>query len=187
MKFIEIANINGFDAKKLDVKDIQGIENMLPSNRSSVIDANVASRGLLITLEGQNLCQEKIAVLDRYLGVLEGKKNKAWADAALVKAKAAGHKTAKDKEWFALADDDFIEISNEISLTKAAKKYLESKSSYFSGWHYSFKSFLNRDFSLEKVAGHNLYGYNNIVGDEDARQNQTTDNSKFFDEEDLWE
>lgn len=178
MMFVDLVNIDGFNIKKLDVGEVLELEKALPSNRNSAIDLNIASRGLMLTLEGQNICQEKISLLDRYLGVLEGKKNQAWAVAALETAKVKGYKTAKDKEWFALSDKSYIAVSNEISLTKAAKKFLESKSSFFSGWHYAFKTFLSRDFSLERLANLKIHEYNNDVG------TQSTQDSSFVDEED---
>ena len=103
MKFVDIVNTDGFKIKNLDIKDVLDIEKSLPSNRSASIDLNIASKGLVLTLEGQNICQEKIALLDRYLGLLDGKKNQAWAYAALEMAKEKGFKTAKDKEWYALS------------------------------------------------------------------------------------
>jgi len=178
MKFVDMVSVDGFSIKKLDVSTIVELEKKLPSNRNYAIDLNIASVGMIITLEGQNICQEKIALLDRYLGILEGKKNQAWAHAALDLAKTKGHKTAKDKEWFALADSSFIAVSNEISLTKAAKKFLESKASFFSGWHYAFKTFISRDFSLEKLANLKIHEYNNDVGA------QSPDETGFVDEED---
>ena len=184
MKFVDLISVDGFSIKKLDIAEILDLEKILPSNRASVIDLNIASRGLVVTLEGQNMCQEKIAILDRYLGLLEGKKNQAWATAALELAKEKGHKTAKDKEWFALADADYIRVCNEISLTKAAKKFLEAKASYFSGWHYSFKTFISRDFSLEKLANMKNGDYNISVGD--SSQQTTNDSTVFVDEEDIW-
>lgn len=183
MKFVDLISVEGFSIKKLDIKEIMSLEKMLPSNRSSAIDLNIASRGLVITLEGQNMCQEKIAILDRYLGLLEGKKNQAWANAALDLAKEKGYKTAKDKEWFALADSTYIKVCNEISLTKAAKKFLEAKASYFSGWHYSFKTFISRDFSLEKLANIKNGDYNIDVDDSSPVKNNEP---QFVDEEEIW-
>lgn len=183
MKFVDLISVDGFSIKKLDISEILSLEKSLPSNHASAIDINIASRGLVITLEGQNICQEKIALLDRYLGLLEGKKNQAWAKAALDDAKNKGHKTAKDKEWYALADDDYIKVCNEISLTKAAKKFLEAKASYFSGWHYSFKTFLSRDFYLEKGANLKNGDYNIDVGDSSPQED---DNPQFVDEEEIW-
>jgi len=180
VKFVDIVNTDGFKIKNLDIKDVLDIEKSLPSNRSASIDLNIASKGLVLTLEGQNICQEKIALLDRYLGLLDGKKNQAWAYAALEMAKEKGFKTAKDKEWYALANKDYIAVCNEVSLTKAAKKYLEAKASYFSGWHYAFKTFLSRDFSLEILANNKNGDYNVSVVDE------TESSPQFVDEEDIW-
>ena len=110
-------------------------------------------------MEAQNLCQEKIVQIDRMIGFLDSKKNKAWSSAALDKSKLAGYKTVKDKEWFAQADDDFIDAANELVLAKACKKWLENKASYFSGWHYALKTFLKRDYGIENSS---TIGYNGV-------------------------
>ena len=159
----EILNIDNFSVSSIDVSPIQELSNMLPKN--GVVDLNVAEKSLIITLEGQNLCQEKVVVLERWIGYLEGLRNKAWSNAALTKAKDNGYKTAKDKEWFAQSDDKYISILNQITLAKASKKWLENKASYFSGWHYAMKTFLRRDYSLENLANFNNPGYtNNMEG-----------------------
>lgn len=149
-------SIEGFSIESIDISAIEDIVNSLPSN--GIVDANIAERGLLFTLEGQNLCQEKIVQIDRWVGRLEAEKNKAWSEAALFKAKEAGFKTVKDKEWHAQADDDYIGACNNLVLAKACKKWLENKTSYFSGWHYALKTFLNRDYSIENASS---VGYNN--------------------------
>jgi len=110
-------------------------------------------------LEAQNLCQEKIVQIDRLIGFLESEKNKAWSDAALSKSKEAGYKTVKDKEWFAQADDTYIDAANKLVLAKACKKWLENKASYFSGWHYALKTFLKRDYGIENSS---TIGYNGV-------------------------
>ena len=159
----EILNIENFSVSSIDVSPIQELSDMLP--KTGVVDLNVAEKSLIITLEGQNLCQEKVVLLDRWIGQLEGLRNKAWSNAALVKAKESGYKTAKDKEWFAQSDDNYINILNKITLAKASKKWLENKASYFSGWHYAMKTFLKRDYSLENLANFNNPGYtNNMEG-----------------------
>ena len=159
----EILSIENFSIGSIDVAPIQELSDMLPKN--GVVDLNVAEKSLIITLEGQNLCQEKVVLVDRWIGNLEGLKNKAWSDAALSKAKDAGYKTAKDKEWFAQSDDKYITILNKITLAKASKKWLENKASYFSGWHYAMKTFLKRDYSIETLANFNNPGYtNNMEG-----------------------
>lgn len=151
----EKMSIKNFTINSIDISPIEGIVDSLP--KSGIVDANIAESGLLQTLEGQNLCQEKIVQVDRWIGKLESLKNKAWSEAALVKAKEAGYKTAKDKEWFAQSDEDYIKCYNQLVLAKAAKKWLESKASYFLAWHYALKTFLKRDYSIENASG---VGYN---------------------------
>ena len=99
--------------------------------RNGVIDLNISERGLIYTLEGQNICQEHIVKIDRLISVLDSKAKKAWSKAALDKAKALGHKTGKDKEWSAQADDDYIKATNDLALAKACRKWFENKISYF--------------------------------------------------------
>jgi len=150
--------IDNFSMESIDISSIENIVNLLPS--SGIVDSNIAEKGLLFTLEGQNLCQEKIVQIDRWIGYLESEKNKAWSQAALFKAKKAGFKTVKDKEWHAQADPDYINACNNLVLAKACKKWLENKTSYFSGWHYALKTFLNRDYSIESASS---VGYNTRI------------------------
>jgi hypothetical protein len=151
----EKVSISNISIENIDVSAIDEVVGHLPKN--GVVDPNIAERGLLYTLEGQNLCQEKVVQVDRWIGQLESSKNKAWSVAALDKSKEAGHKTVKDKEWFAQADDDYIEACNNLVLAKACKKWLENKASYFLAWHYALKTFLKRDYSIESASG---VGYN---------------------------
>jgi hypothetical protein len=155
MKLHNKLSIDNFSIQNIDIKSIEEVAASLPTN--GVVDLNIAEVGLLRTLEGQNLCQERIVQIDRWIGHLESLKNKAWSDAALSKAIKSGLKTAKDKEWFAQADDDYIEACNNLILAKASKKWLENKAGYFLGWHYALKTFLKRDYSIE-VASSAGYG-----------------------------
>mgnify|MGYP001169081187 FL=1 len=148
-------SISGFAIENIDISGIEEVVAHLP--KSGIVDPNIAEKGLLYTLEGQNLCQEKIVQVDRWIGQLESSKNKAWSQAALVKAKEAGYKTVKDKEWFAQSDDDYIDSCNELVMAKACKKWLENKAGYFLAWHYALKTFLRRDYSIESASG---VGYN---------------------------
>ena len=173
IRFGDKININGFSVENMDMSDIERIESDLPKN--GIFDLNIAEKGLIITLEGQNACQDKIIKLDRYLGFLESHKNKAWSNAALIIAKEKGYKTAKDKEWFAQSDDDYISFSNKITLTKAARKWLENKSSYFSGWHYAFKTFLRRDYSIENSTTINYGAYNKVAWREEDVSDSNSD------------
>lgn len=147
-KIKDLLSLDNFSPEEIDISDLDKISAMLPAN--GVMDINIAEQGLILTLEGQNLCQEKIALLDRYIGLMDTKKNKAWSDAALDKAKNAGHKTAKDKEWFAQSDEEYINFCNILTMAKATRKWFENKAGYYLGWHYTFKTFLRRDYPIEK-------------------------------------
>jgi len=160
-KLHEKISINTFSIEDIDISPIESVIELLPTN--GIVDSNIAEKGLLYTLEGQNMCQEKIVQIDRWISFLDSEKNKAWSKAALYTAKEAGFKTVKDKEWHAQADEGYIESCNNLALAKACKKWLENKASYFSGWHYALKTFLRRDYSIENASG---TGYNASVGSE---------------------
>jgi hypothetical protein len=155
--FKDIVNINNFSIENIDISDIEELIGKLP--RNGIIDINISERGLIYTLEGQNICQEHIVKIDRLISVLDSEAKKAWSKAALDKAKALGHKTGKDKEWSAQADDDYITATNELALAKACRKWFENKISYFSGWHYAFKTFIKRDYSIENATSLNISRY----------------------------
>lgn len=159
-KFLDRVNMDGYKIQNVDTSELDRIDAWLPKN--GVFDLNIAEQGLIMTLHAQNFCQEEIVKIDRLIGYNEGRRNKAWSEAALVKAKEAGHKTVKDKEWFSQADDDYIEACNELTLARAAKKWFENKASYYSGWHYAFKTFLRRDYSLERLGNTPTARYNYI-------------------------
>jgi hypothetical protein len=157
-KFRDRVCLNNFSIEDIDVSEIDRISDYLP--RNGVIDINIAESALALTLEGQNLCQEKIAQVDRWIGIKETDKNKAWSYAALTLAKAAGIKTAKEKEWFAQSDADYINAYNDLTLAKACKRWFENKASYFQTWHYALKTFLKRDYSIENISGISTSAYN---------------------------
>lgn len=156
--FKDKIEIEATSIENIDVTEIDKVSNWLPSN--GIVDLNIAEQGLILTLHAQNMCQEKIIQIEKIIGTKETEKSRAWSKAALEKAKLAGYKTVKDKEWFAQADEDYIEACNELILAKACKKWFENKASHFSSWHYAFKTFLRRDYSLEKIANFQTGTYN---------------------------
>ena len=176
-KIKDVLSLENFEIEEIDLSFLNKIVGNLPT--SGVIDLNIAERGLIFTLEGQNFCQDKIALIDRYIGLLESDRNKAWSSAALSKAKDSGHKTSKDKEWFAQSDDDYISACNKLTMAKATKKWFENKASYFSGWHYTFKTFLKRDYSIESSSdvafGRGVDDYRNIEIPDDSDDSDDTD------------
>ena len=58
--------------RSIDISILSDITNQLPS--SGIVDLNIAERCLILTLEAQNFCQEKIVQLDRLIGLLESEK-----------------------------------------------------------------------------------------------------------------
>ena len=173
-KLHEKISINTFSIEDIDISSIESIIDFLPIN--GIMDVNIAEKCLIQTLEGQNLCQERIVQIDRWIGKLDAEKNKAWSTAALYRAKEAGFKTVKDKEWHAQADDDYIEACNQVILAKACKKWLENKASYFSGWHYALKTFLRRDYSIENASS---VGYNSSVDESQPFPSSTKEPDDF--------
>ena len=161
-KFRDKLPPEGFSVEGISLTELEEIEGRLP--RNGIIDINIAESGLVCTLEGQNLCQEIIVQLDTYIGRLESEKNMAWSEAALNKSKTLGHKTIKDKEWYAQSDDAYVGAYNRLTMAKACKKWFENKAGYFSGWHYAFKTFLRRDYSIENATSLNVVRYNDSGG-----------------------
>lgn len=167
-KLNDYTNLDNFNIEKIDTTELDDIIGWFPAN--GMFDLNIAEQGLVKCLHAENLCQNILIKIDKKISLLETEKSKAWAEAALNKSKIAGHKTAKDKEWYALADDDFIKIQNEISIAKAAKKWFEHKADYFRNWQYAFKTFLKRDYSLEKFGNFSDKWYN--IPTEDDRDSE---------------
>lgn len=160
-KFKQHMNIEGFSIENIDTSEMEDIIDWLPKN--GVFDLNIAEEGLIRSLHAEGLCQDVIIKIEKYIGLKESEKATAWAEAALDKAKIAGHKTAKDKEWYAASDQKYINIQNEITIAKAAKRWFESKADNFRNWHYAFKTFLKRDYSLEKLGNTQDLGYNYVA------------------------
>ncbi len=174
-------SLDNFSIENLDLSDIESISDFLPKN--GVIDLNIAEQGLIATLEGQNLCQEKISQVELWISYKEAEKNLAWSEAALNKARHAGHNTVKAVEWFAQADGAYIEACNELTRARACKKWLENKANYFSGWHYTFKTFLRRDYSLETLGSMRVPAYNVFTTN---RKSSSKEESFCGDIDDIW-
>ena len=168
MRFKELINTKNFSIEEIDLTEIIKISNSLP--KSSVIDANIAENFIISTIEAQDLCQEKMVQIERWIGVKKTLLDKAEAESALVRAKEAGIKTAKEKEWFLDSDQLVIDLRDELDKGRVCKLYLENKIKYFSMWHYALKSFIRRDYGIELSSNYPTFGstpeYNNNVGSE---------------------
>jgi hypothetical protein len=155
MRFNEVINIKDFSIEDLDLTEIMKISHDLP--KSKVIDSNVAEKYIISTIEAQDLCQEKIALVERWIGIKKMILDKSEAESALIRAKDAGHKTAKEKEWFVQSDDLVISAMDDLEKAKVCKLWLDNKIKYFSMWHYSLKAFIRRDYGIEGASNYSAF------------------------------
>lgn len=155
MRFKEIINTHDFSIENLDFSEILKISKSLP--KTKVIDSNIAEQFIIATIEAQDLCQEKIVQVERWIGIKKNLLDKAEAEAALIKSKEAGHKTIKEKEWFIQADEDVLSLKDELEKAKVCKIWLENKIKYFSMWHYSLKAFIRRDYNIESSSNYSVF------------------------------
>ena len=178
MRFSEVINTKDFSIENLDITEIQRLAASLP--RSKVIDTNIAELYLVSTIEAQDLCQEKMIQVERWISIKKIAYDKAEAESALVRAKNAGHKTAKEKEWFIQSDDEVSNIKDELEKARVCKLWLENKIKYFSMWHYSLKSFLRRDYGIEASSNYSTFAptpeYNE--GDENGFRSRGSQENK---------
>lgn len=156
MNFGDIINTNGFSIDALDLTEIRKMSEILPKNK--VIDSNIAEKYIISTIEAQDLCQEKIVQVERWIGMKKVILEKTEAESALIRAKDAGHKTAKEKEWFVQCDEAVIALRDELEKAKVAKLWLDNKIKYFSMWHYSLKAFIKRDYNIEGASTYSTFG-----------------------------
>lgn len=158
-----------FSIETLDISEIQKISNVLP--RTKVIDSNIAEKYIICTIEAQDLCQEKMIQVERWIGMKRIALDKEEAESALVRAKDAGHKTAKEKDWFVQSDQAVMDLRDELDKAKVAKIWLDNKIKYFSMWHYSLRAFIKRDYNIEKSSTYSTFGetpeYNSENSDSD--------------------
>lgn len=155
MRFKEMMDTSNFSIENLDLSEIMKLSQSLP--RTKVIDSNIAEMFIIATIEAQDLCQEKITQVERWIGQKKILLDKAEAEATLMKAPIAGHKTAKEKEWFAQCDETVMSIKDELDKARVCKLWLDNKVRYFSMWHYSLKAFIRRDYNIEGASNYSTF------------------------------
>lgn len=174
---MNIANeidFTGFSTKSFNLSKVNEAIEWMPKNNNFSLP--IAEEGVIITLEAMNSIQDLILVTDQWIGYLESEKSKAWRTAALEKASAAGYKAVKQREWFAQADEGFIEASNAVIRAKAMKTWLTSKADYFLAYHRSFRAFLKRDYGIERLSN---VSYGSEVYDHLGAGDKKIQNKKF--------
>lgn len=175
MRFREIMDTSGFSIENLDLTEIMKLSQSLP--RTKVIDSNIAEIFIIATIEAQDLCQEKITQVERWIGQKKILLDKSEAEAALIRAKDAGHKTAKEKEWFVQCDEAVLLIKDDLDKARVCKLWLDNKVRYFSMWHYSLKAFIKRDYNIEGASNYSTFSptpeYNLDGGETDGHSRQS--------------
>lgn len=174
-RFSGIMSTEEFSIENLDISEIQKISNLLP--RTKVIDSNIAEKYIICTIEAQDLCQEKMIQVERWIGMKRIALDKEEAESALIRAKDAGHKTAKEKDWFVQSDQAVMDLRDELDKAKVAKIWLDNKIKYFSMWHYSLRAFIKRDYNIEKSSTYSTFGetpeYNIENGEDDNHRSRS--------------
>ena len=144
----------GFDPMQIDTNEIRALSESIPSNGE--LDINQAEIMATKFLRGADLCGELLAIATCNVSKLETSKKKAYSEAALSKASAAGIKTDKSRCLYAEGDSDYIEACNRYSEALAFVKWVDSKYNSFIRAHYTAKKMLDRYYSHEQASGFNV-------------------------------
>jgi hypothetical protein len=166
----ELLGGESFDPLNLDTSEIRELSNLLPSDGQ--IDINQAEILATRFLRGADVCGELMAVVTCHVSKLETAKKKAYSEAALSKATAAGIKTDKSRCLFADSDSDYIEACNRYSEASAMLKWVGSKYDSFVRCHYNAKKLLDRQYSHEQASGFNCS--TDKVIEQEQQQNTNT-------------
>jgi len=147
----EVLEFESFAPEQMDIADIQELSDSIP--RDGHVDIPIAESLAVRFLRGADTCSEILCKIVWWLAKKEGEAQHAYTKAMLVKAGAAGHKTAKEKEKFASGDAEYLKASEEVARAKAMKKWLENKHSSLISAHY-----LMKDIAKGNIRGRDAEG-----------------------------
>jgi hypothetical protein len=139
-----------FDPLTIDTSEIRELSSLIPSNGS--IDLNQAEIYAAKYLRGADMCAELLAIASSYASRCDTEKKKAYSNAAIAKASAAGVKTDKSRLLFADGDDDYIEACNKHGEAVAFVRWVSSKYDSLVRGHYMMKQMLNRGYQHERAS-----------------------------------
>ena len=162
-----------FDPLNIDTSEIRELSNLLP--KDGQIDVNQAEILATRFLRAGDICGELMAIATCHVSKLETAKKRAYSEAALAKASAAGIKTDKSRQLFADADPDYIEACNRYSEALAMLKWIDSKYNSFIRAHYNAKKLLDRQYSHEQASGFNVSTDKVIEEEQRSNPNSWTD------------
>jgi hypothetical protein len=159
-----------FDPLNLDTSEIRELSNLLPADGQ--VDINQAEILATRFLRGADLCGELMAIATCYVAKLETAKKKAYSEAALSKASAAGIKTDRSRLLYADGDSDYIEACNKYSEGQAFLKWVSSKQDSLIRAHYNCKKLLDRNYQHEQASGFNC-STDKVIQEEQNNWGQT--------------
>lgn len=122
----------------VDLSEIKSLSAMIPS--SGVIDLNMAEELATQFIRAADICVEIHSIAMMYEGRMIAQKRKVWALAMYKKAKEANLNTAKEKEAFADADEEYLQWNDRAVDAMAFRKWLENKLEVFIKAHHLARS-----------------------------------------------
>ena len=160
----------------IDTSEIRELSNSIPKDGN--IDLNQAEILATKFLRGADVCSELLAIGTNYASKMDTLKKKAYSEAALTKATAAGIKTDKSRAWYADADSDYCNACNRYSEAIAFVKWVDSKHESFIRAHYLCKKMLERGYAHEKADS-----WNGSLEETETGDVQTTRNAEIAEKE----
>lgn len=142
--------VKGFSPLNIDISEIKALSESIPA--SGEIDINQCEVLATKMLRGADLCADLLSIATVYATKCETNKKRAYSDAAISKASAAGIKTDKARILYADGDNDYIEACNKCGEAQAFVKWLVNKNDSLIRAHYMFKQMLTRNYSNERAS-----------------------------------
>jgi hypothetical protein len=96
-------------------------------------------------LQGTILCNELFAMAVGYEMKMEVARRRALGEAVIIKAKAAGIKTAKECEFYAHTDEDYLAAAEALISAKMIRTLIEGLRKDFDKSHYFMRSIYQKE------------------------------------------
>lgn len=143
MNFVEMLlklNISNHDAIKLqsDIEELDKINNEMP--KDGVIDISEAERLAGLCMRGISICDYWIPQFMVFIGELESRRDKAFANAYIeAEGPKVGRLTADVRKQIAEGDDEYNNYKMLVVRYKASKESFSRKSDSLMKFHFFLK------------------------------------------------
>lgn len=135
---VQIRESIGMNTNNLVMRTILEISNEIPSN-ANAIDSSYAEYLAGKFLKGVELCGDVASMAFRYEHQMETLKRKEFSTAYLVRAPLKGYKRAKDQEFYAFQDEEYLKVCEKLGIAKAFKIMITQKHSAFEKAHHMMR------------------------------------------------